>query len=59
MKKGFICERSLEAVKGIVKPDEELLFYGPMELLKRFRYLGGRLNASGGSQAVVSARTIE
>ena len=55
--KGFISERCIKAMKRIVEPDEELLFYVQMELVKSFCYLEDRLNASGGSEAAVIART--
>ena len=34
--KGFICERCVEAMKGIVKPAEELTFYDQVETVKIF-----------------------
>ena len=34
--KGFICERCVKAMKGIVKPSEELPFYDQVELVKNF-----------------------
>ena len=55
--KGFICERCVEPIKGIVAPAEELPFYDQEKLQKNFCYLGDRLNASGGSEAAVTART--
>ena len=50
--KGFVFERRVEAMKGIVKPAEELTFNNQVKLVKRFCYLGDRLN---GSEAVVTA----
>ena len=55
--KGFICEECVEAIKRIVKPDEEFPFYDQVEFVDNFCYLGDRLNTSGGNEAVVTART--
>ena len=55
--KGFICERCVETMKGIIKPAEELTFYDQMELVKSFSYLGDRFDASAGNEVTVTART--
>ena len=57
LKKGFICERFVEAIKRIIEPAEELTFYDQLELVQSFCYFGDRLNASGGNEAVVTVRT--
>ena len=57
LEKGFICERYVEAIKGITEPAEELTFYDQVELVKSFCCLGNRLNASGGSEVAVTARS--
>ena len=54
--KGFVCELCVFTEEGIVKPGEEL-FFGQVDFVKTFCYLGDRLNASGGSKAAVTART--
>ena len=41
----------------MVEPDEELSFFDQVDFVKRFCYLGHRLNVSGGSEAAVIART--
>ena len=43
--------------KGIVKPSDEILFFDQVDSVKSFCYLGNRLNASGGSEAAVTAKT--
>ena len=43
--------------EGIVEPGEELSFFDQVDFVKIFCYLGDRLNASGGSEAAVTART--
>ena len=55
--KGFVCELCVDTVEGIVKPDEELSFFDQVDFVKSFCHLGDRLNASGGSEAAVTART--
>ena len=45
--KGATCERCVEAIKGIVEPAEEPTFYGQVEQVKSFCYLGNIFNASG------------
>ena len=44
-------------MKGIVKPGEEISFFYQVDFIKSFCYLGDRLNASGKSEAAVTART--
>ena len=38
--KGFICERCVKTMKGIVEPAEELTFHNQVELVNSFCYLG-------------------
>ena len=57
MAKGFVCELCVYTKEGIMEPGEELSFFGQVDLVKSFCYLGDRLNASGGSDAAVTART--
>ena len=40
-----------------MEPGEEISFFDQVVFVKSFCYLGDRLNASGGSEAVVTART--
>ena len=55
--KGFVCELCVCTKEGIVEPGEELAFFDQVDFVKSFCYLGDRLNASGGSEAAVTART--
>ena len=55
--KGFVCELCVCTKEGIAEPHEELSFCDQNDFVKSFCYLGDRLNASGGSEAVVMART--
>ena len=57
MAEGLVCEGCVEAIKTIVKPDNELSFYDQMELVKSFCNLEDRMNASARSEAVVTPRT--
>ena len=54
--KGFVCELCAYAKEGIVEPGEELSFFDQVDFVKSFCYLGDRLNASGGSEAAVTAK---
>ena len=56
--KGFDCELCGNTKKGIVEPDEEISFFDQFDFVKSLCYLGDMLNASGGSEAAVTARTI-
>ena len=55
--KGFVCELCVYTKEGIVKPGVELSFFDQVDFVKSFCYLADRLNASGGSEAAVTART--
>ena len=44
-------------MKRIVKTAEELTFYEQVELIRGYCCLRDRLNASGGSEVAVTART--
>ena len=53
--KGFVCARCKRTVESIAEPTEEL--GGGVETVDGFCYLGDRLNASGGCEVAVTART--
>ena len=55
--KGFVCELCVDTMEGIVEPGEEISFFDQVDFVKSFCYLENRLNASGGSEAAVTART--
>ena len=55
--KGFVCKLCVDTKKGIMEPCEERSYFDQVNFVKSFCYLGDRLNASGGSEAAVSART--
>ena len=55
--KGFVCELCVDTKEGIVEPCEEISFFDQVDFVKSFCYLGDRLNANGGSEAAVTART--
>ena len=55
--KDFVCELCVYTKEGIVGLGEEILFFAEVEFVKSFCYLGDRLNASGRSEAAVTART--
>ena len=57
MAKDFVCELCVYTIEGIVEPGEEMPFFNQVEFMKSFCYLVDRLNASGGSEAPVNART--
>ena len=53
--KKYVCELCVYTKEGIVEPGEELSFFDQVNFVKSFCYLGDRLNASGGSEAAVTA----
>ena len=55
--KVFVCGLCVDTKEGIVEPDKKLSFFDLVDLVKSFCYLGERLNASGGGEAVITART--
>ena len=55
--KGFVCKLYVDTKEGIVEPDEEISFFDQVDFVKSVCYLGYRLNASCGSEAVATART--
>ena len=57
MAKGFVCELCVYTKERIVEPGEEISFFDQVDFVKSFCFLGDRLNASGGSEAAVTART--
>ena len=55
--KGLVCKLCVDTKKGIVEPGEELSFFDQVDFVESFCYFGDRLNASGGSESVVTAKT--
>ena len=55
--KGFVCKLCVDTMEGIGKPGQEISFFDQVDFVKSFCFLGDRLNASGGSDAAVTART--
>ena len=55
--KSFVCELCVDTKKGIVEPGEELSIFDKVDFVKSFCYLGDSLNANGGSEAAVTAKT--
>ena len=55
--KGFVCELCIDTMEGIVEPGEEISFFDQVDFVNSFYYLEDKLNASGGSEAAVKART--
>ena len=55
--KGIVCELCVDTKEGIMEPGEEILFFDQVDFVKSFCYMGDRLNASGKSEAAVTART--
>ena len=55
--KSFACKLCVDTKEGIVEPDKEISFFDQVDFVKRFCYLGDRLNASHGSEATVTTRT--
>ena len=55
--KGFVSKLCVDTKEGIVEPGEEILFLDQVDFVKSFCNLGNRLNASGGSEAVITAKT--
>ena len=52
----FVYELCVYTKAGIVEPGEELSFFDQIDFVKSF-CLGDKLNASGGNEAAVTART--
>ena len=57
--KYFVCERYLEKMTGIVELDKELPFQNYKELVKSFCCKRDSLDASGESEAMVTAEFYE
>mgnify|MGYP001792919447 CR=1 FL=1 len=51
----FVCGRCNQVDDGLVEPVKELCEV--VETVRSYCYLGNRVNASGGCQAAVTART--
>ena len=54
--KDFVCELCADTKERIEEPGEEIFCY-QVDFVNSFCYLGNRLNASGRSEAAVTART--
>ena len=54
---GFVCERDIETIKETVEPNEEISCHNQVRFVQSYCYLGHRRNATGGSEAAVTART--
>ena len=52
-----VCELRVDTKEGIVELVEKISFFDQIDFGKSFCYLGDRLNTSGESEAVVTART--
>ena len=52
----FVCSKYDKATNGTGEVQQEVM-YDKVETVKGFCYLGDRLNASGGCEAAVTART--
>ena len=55
--KGFVCKQRVYTMEKIVEPGEELSVLDQVDFVKSFCFLWDRLNASGGTEATVTART--
>ena len=55
--KDFVCELCFDAEERMVEPGEEISFFDQVDFVKSFCYLRDRLNASCGSEEVITART--
>ena len=54
--KAFVFKKCVQTIKGIAKTNEILSFYDQMKFAKNYCFSRVRLNASIGSEAVVTAR---
>ena len=55
--KSFVCKLCVYTKGKIVEPSEKISIFNQVDFVKNLCYLGDRLNASGGSEAAVTART--
>ena len=55
--KDFVCKLCVDTKEGIVEPGEKISFFDQVDFVMCVCYLGDRLNASGGSEAAITART--
>ena len=53
--KGFVCNLCVDTKEGIGEPGKEISFFDQVDFVKSFCFLRDRLNASGGSEAMVRA----
>ena len=56
LNKNFVCKKCRSVVKNFKGPADEKLCDG-METVSKFTYLGDRLNATGGCETAVTARS--
>ena len=57
MAKDFVFKERVQTTNVNVEPEKEVSFFDWVKFVKCFCYLGDRLNASGVSEAAVTART--
>ena len=55
--KGFVSKLCVDTMEEMVEPGEEISFFDQVDFVKSFCYLGDRLNASGKSEVMATART--
>ena len=55
LNKNFVCKKCRSVVKNFKGPDEKLC--DDVETVNKFTYLGDRLNATGGCETAVTARS--
>ena len=55
--KDFVCELCVDTKQEIVESDEETSFFDQVDFVKSYCCLGDKSNASGESEAAVTART--
>ena len=55
LNKNFVCKKCRSVIKNFMRPDEILC--DGVEAVTKFSYLSDRLNANGGCETVVTART--
>ena len=56
---GFVCELCVAFSKeGIMEPGEEISFFDQVDFVKSYLLFGKQVNCSGGTEAVVTARSF-
>ena len=56
--KSFVCNLCVDTKEEIVEPCKKISFFNQVDFVKSFCYSRDSLNTSGGSETVVTARTI-